>query len=61
MGADFLAARELIEGELVIIPSAAVKADENILLVGMTLFDLERQIGLPLRALDFNSFAATLS
>ncbi len=30
-GADFLAAREFVEGQF-IIPSAAIKADENILL-----------------------------
>ncbi len=59
-GADFLAARELVEGEFVILPSAAIKADENILLDGMTLAGLEQRFGLPVYAFDFASFSNML-
>lgn len=60
-GADFLAAHDRVEGEFVIIPSAAVKADEKILLDGMRLGDLEKAFGLRTHAMDFASFARTLT
>jgi putative radical SAM enzyme (TIGR03279 family) len=56
-GADFLSARSSVEGDFVIIPSAAVKSDEKIFLDGMTLGELEREFGLPVRAVDFSAFA----
>ena len=52
-----LAASNQIEGSLVMLPSASVKSDEPIMLDGMTVQDLERQIGLPVRAVNFAAFA----
>jgi putative radical SAM enzyme (TIGR03279 family) len=59
-GGDFLAARDRISGEFVIIPRAATKSDEPIMLDGMTLSDLEQRLGAPVHALDFASFAGLL-
>lgn len=56
-GSCILAARDQIKGTSVIIPSIAVKADEAVMLDGMTTADLERQLSLPVHALDFASFA----
>jgi len=60
-GMDILEIREQIKGDFVIIPSAALKSDEAIMLDGMTFEDLQRQLGLPLHALDFSSFSQILS
>ncbi|MBD0370155.1 MAG: DUF512 domain-containing protein [Pyrinomonadaceae bacterium] len=59
-GSDYLAARDAVRGEFVVIPSASVKSDEKIMLDGMSFAELEREMGLPVRALDFASFAAML-
>ncbi|HKS28920.1 MAG TPA: DUF512 domain-containing protein [Pyrinomonadaceae bacterium] len=56
-GSDYLAARESARGDFVIIPSASVKSDEKIMLDGMSFAELEREMGLPVRAMDFSSFA----
>jgi putative radical SAM enzyme (TIGR03279 family) len=61
-GGDFLAARDQLRGDsVIIIPRTAVKSDEPIMLDGMTLNDLEQRLGSPVRALDFDSFARLLS
>lgn len=51
------AARDRVEGGLVVIPRTAHKSDEPVMLDGTRLEDLERELGLPLRALDFEGFA----
>lgn len=56
-GADFVAARRLIRAPLVLIPAASIKSDEQIMLDGMTLAELERELRFPVRAVDFASFA----
>ncbi len=56
-GACVVAARSEIEGEFVILPHSAHKSDEPVMLDGMTLEELERRLGLPVRALDFDGFA----
>jgi putative radical SAM enzyme (TIGR03279 family) len=56
-GRDVLAARDRIEGDFVILPSVAFKTDEPIMLDGTTHDELQRQLGLPVRALDFEGFA----
>jgi NifB/MoaA-like Fe-S oxidoreductase len=56
-GRDVLAARGRIEGGFVVLPSVAFKSDEPIMLDGTTHEELERQLGLPVRALDFEGFA----
>ena len=51
------AAREQIEGDFVIIPRTAHKSDEPVMLDGTLLSELEKDLGLPIRALDFEGFA----
>ncbi|HEY9284600.1 MAG TPA: DUF512 domain-containing protein [Pyrinomonadaceae bacterium] len=56
-GRDVLAARARIGGDFVVLPSVAFKSDEPIMLDGTTHEELQRQLGLPVRALDFEGFA----
>ncbi len=60
-GGDFVAARDSVRGDSVIIPSASLKSDEMIMLDGMRLEELEQKLGLPVRPLDFASFAEMLN
>jgi len=57
-GRCVLAARDQIEGDFVILPHSAHKSDEPIMLDGMTLDDLGRRLGLPVRAVDLKGFGA---
>jgi putative radical SAM enzyme (TIGR03279 family) len=59
-GGCLLAARDSIRGESVIIPRSSIKSDEPVMLDGMMLNDLEQRLGIPVRALDFASFAQLL-
>ncbi len=59
-GKDILAARHLIEGDFVIVPSVAFKSDEPIMLDGTTREQLQQQLGLPLHVLDFDGVARML-
>jgi putative radical SAM enzyme (TIGR03279 family) len=56
-GQCVLAARGEIEGDFVVIPRTAHKSDEPVMLDGTLLSELEKQVGLPVRALDFEGFA----
>ncbi|HWS53833.1 MAG TPA: DUF512 domain-containing protein [Pyrinomonadaceae bacterium] len=56
-GSCVLAARDGIEGDFVILPRAAHKSDEPVMLDGTRLEELERRLGLRLRALDLEGFA----
>ncbi|HEY0080835.1 MAG TPA: DUF512 domain-containing protein [Pyrinomonadaceae bacterium] len=60
-GSCILAMRDELEGDFLIIPSTALKSDDAIMLDGMRLEELERQLSMPVRALDFEGFAAMLS
>ena len=55
-GSDILAGREQIRGDFVIMPSAALKSDEAIMLDGAKLRNLEENLGLPVHAFDFEAF-----
>ena len=59
-GSCYLSARAQVRGDFVIIPSASIKSDEAIMLDGMTLDGLQRELKLPVHALDFASFARML-
>ena len=59
-GRDLLAARDHIGGQFVIIPASMLKSGEEVMLDGMTLTDVRRQLGLPVQALDFQAFARLL-
>jgi putative radical SAM enzyme (TIGR03279 family) len=60
-GRDVLAARERIEGDFVVLPGAAFKSDEPVMLDGTTLADLERLLGMPVRPLDFEGLSRLLA
>jgi NifB/MoaA-like Fe-S oxidoreductase len=60
-GRDVLAARDQIEGDFVVLPSAAFKSDEPVMLDGMTLADLQKSLGLPVRVADFEAFARMMA
>jgi len=60
-GSCVLAAREQIEGDFVVIPRTAHKSDEPVMLDGTTLESLGAQLGLPVRPLDLEGFAALLA
>lgn len=51
-GQDYLAARDRIKGDFVIIPQHTIKSDEPILLDGMTFEQLEAQFDVPVYPLD---------
>ena len=57
-GGDFLAAREQVRGDFVIIPKVALKSDEPIMLDGMRFEELQEQFGMPIYAFDFPAFAS---
>jgi putative radical SAM enzyme (TIGR03279 family) len=57
-GNDLLAARGRVQGRFVIIPGAMIKSGgEAVMLDGMTLDEVEAQLGVPVHALDFDAFA----
>ena len=60
-GRDVLAVRSQIEGDSVILPASAFKSDEPVMLDGTTHGELERGLGLGVRALDFAGFARLLA
>lgn len=49
---DFLAVRDRVEGDFVIIPKNTIKSDEPIFLDGVTFDDLKRQFPVPVYPLD---------
>ncbi len=59
-GADFLAARDQVEGDFAIIPNVALKSDEPIFLDGMRFEELSQQFKVPVHAFDFEQFASFL-
>jgi len=56
-GGDLVSARGEIRGEFVIIPRQMLKSDGDIFLDGLTLQDVEREIGLPVHAFDIGAFS----
>jgi NifB/MoaA-like Fe-S oxidoreductase len=60
-GTDLLAARDRVRGSFVIIPGSMLKSGEEVMLDGLTLEEVRSRFGLPVRALDFQSFARFLS
>lgn len=56
-GGDIIAARSAITGDFVIIPKTTLKSDEDIMLDGMLLKDLEDDLSLPVHPFDFDGFA----
>ncbi len=59
-GQDYLAARNAIAGDFVIIPKHTIKSDEPILLDGMTFESLVSQYPVPIFPMDLEEFFAFL-
>ncbi|HKO61745.1 MAG TPA: DUF512 domain-containing protein [Pyrinomonadaceae bacterium] len=59
-GGDFLAARKRIQGKFAIIPRTTLKSDEEIMLDGMKLEQLERELGMRVYPCDFKAFTQFL-
>ena len=59
-GRDFLAMRQHVRGDFVIVPRVALKSDEPVMLDGMRFEELQSQFDVPVYAQDFSSFASTL-
>jgi NifB/MoaA-like Fe-S oxidoreductase len=55
-GQDFLAVKDKIEGDFVIIPKHTIKSDEPILLDGMQFEDLKKQFDVPIYDMDIQEF-----
>ena len=60
-GGDFVAERDHVRGNFVVIPKHTLKSDEEIMLDGMSLPALQKEFGLPLYPADLNSFSGLLS
>ena len=55
-GQDFLAYKDKVEGDFVLIPKSTVKSDEPILLDGMKFDDLKAQFKVPIYDMDIQDF-----
>jgi len=55
-GQDFVAVKDKIEGDFVIIPKHTIKSDEPILLDGMQFDELKKQFPVPIYNLDIQEF-----
>jgi NifB/MoaA-like Fe-S oxidoreductase len=55
-GQDYLAVRDQIRGDFVIIPKHTIKSDEPILIDGMQFEDLKRQFKVPIYDLNLEEF-----
>jgi len=60
-GSDLLRERELVRGNFLIIPKTTLKSDEEIMLDGMSLSDLQDQLALPVHAVDMRGFSSLLN
>ena len=60
-GQDYLAVKDKIEGDFVIIPKHTIKSDEPILLDGMQFDDLKKQFPVPIYDLDLQDFLKQFS
>ena len=55
-GQDYLAVKDKINGDFVVIPKHTIKSDEPTLLDGMQFADLKRQFDVPVYDLDAEQF-----
>lgn len=55
-GSDLLSARDAVRGDFVIIPRSTLKSDEEIMLDGMTLKEVQQAFGLPVHPLNLLTF-----
>ncbi len=59
-GQDFLAVKNKIAGDFVVIPKQTIKSDEPILLDGMQFDDLKKQFDVPIYAMDAQEFISRI-
>ena len=59
-GQDFLAVKDKIKGDFIIIPKHTIKSDEPILLDGMKFDELKAQFDIPVYDLDVEDFIAAI-
>jgi putative radical SAM enzyme (TIGR03279 family) len=59
-GGDFIAARNQVEGDFVIIPRVALKSDEPVMLDGIRFEEVQKEFAVPLYAFDFEALAVAL-
>lgn len=60
-GQDFLAVKNEVEGDFVIIPKHTIKSDEPILIDGMQFEDLKAQFDVPVYDLDLKDLMQFIS
>ena len=60
-GQDLLRARERVVGEFVFIPKQMLKSDDAIMLDGMNLNEVSRELGQPVHAINLQDLAALLT
>jgi NifB/MoaA-like Fe-S oxidoreductase len=60
-GQDYLAIKDKIEGDFVIIPKHTIKSDEPILIDGMRFEDLKAQFPVPIYDFDLQDFIKFVS
>lgn len=60
-GQDYLAVRDRVEGDFVIIPKHTIKSDEPVLIDGMPFDDLKRQFPVPIYDFDLEDFVEFVS
>ncbi len=56
-GGDFVSARERVRGKFAIIPRTTLKSDEEVMLDGMKLQDLQEALGVPVYPFDFQALS----
>ena len=60
-GQDILTVRDQVEGEFVVMPKQMLKSDENVMLDGMSLSELQKQLGFTVHAISLAELPAVLS
>jgi putative radical SAM enzyme (TIGR03279 family) len=60
-GQDLLAVREQLTGAFIVLPRQMLKSDENVMLDGMRLEEVERSLQLPIHAADLTQLTAIVS
>jgi len=60
-GQDLLSARERIRGEFVCIPKQMLKSDDSIMLDGMNVNEVSRELGQPVHAISLQDLATLLT
>jgi putative radical SAM enzyme (TIGR03279 family) len=60
-GQDLLRARERVTGEFVFIPKQMLKSDDAIMLDGMSVNEVSRELGQPVHAINLQDLAALLT